>query len=289
MGNRYLKKRYVSLLIGLMAINLFIFNACRNDSTGKIPPKAVGGVIDLIHWDFDLDGPIDLNGEWEFYWAQHLSPSEFSNLKPPQKSGFMNVPGCWNGYQLEGKPLSGDGYATFRLTILNHDQTGKFAFKLLDIGTAYTVYVNGEKISYAGVVAKTAKSTVPGFFLEVSDFLSDTNQVEIVLQVSNYHHRLGGPWEVIRLGRERDIRKSREMSLVFDIFLCGSILLIGLYHLCLVFLGRKDRSPLYFGIFCLLITLWLLAIWLLSVCDRLFLFHKFYFLLSIPALVFQWY
>ena len=259
MGKLFLKIRLICLLIVLIVLNLTLFIACRNDSTRKIPPKAIKGVMDLNNWDLNKDGPIDLTGEWEFYWEEHLSPKDFSNSNPPEKTGFINVPGCWNGYLIEGRQLSGDGYATYRLKILMNDQKGNFAFKLLDVGTAFSVYVNGEKISFAGVPGKTLETTVPNFFLEVSDFISETNQVEIILQVSNYHHRLGGPWEVIRLGREKAIRKNRERSLVFDIFLCGSILLIGLYHLCLFFLRRKDRSPLYFGIFCFLIALRLLA------------------------------
>ena len=259
MGKLIKRKRLVSLFIVLIVINLTFFIACRKDSTRKISPKAVNGVLDLKNWDLKKEGPVDLSGEWEFYWDKHLFPTDFSKSNPPEKTGLMSVPGCWNGYLLEGKQLSGDGYATYRLKVLMNDQKGSFAFRQLDIGTAFTVYVNGEKISFAGVAGKTFETTVPDFFPEVSDFISETNQVEIILQVSNFHHRLGGPWEVIQLGSEKEIRKIRERSLVFDIFLCGSILIIGLYHLCLFFLRKKDRSPLYFGIFCFLIALRLLA------------------------------
>jgi PAS domain S-box-containing protein len=259
MGNLIIRIRLVSLLIVLVVINLTFFIACRKDSTTKIPPKAINGVLDLNNWDLKKDGPIDLTGEWEFYWDKHLNPKDFFKSDPPEKTGLMRVPGCWNGYLLEGKSLSGEGYATYRLKVLMNDQNGSFAFNLLDIGTAFTVYVNGEKISFAGVAGKTFETTVPHFFQEVSDFISETNIVEIILQVSNFHHRLGGPWEVIQLGREKEIRKIHERSLVFDLFLCGSILIISLYQLCLFFLRKNDRSPLYFGIFCFLIALRLLA------------------------------
>ena len=259
MGKLIIRIRLVSLLVVLIVINLTFFIACRKHSTSKIPPKAVNGVLDLNNWDLKKDGPIDLTGEWEFYWNNHLTPKDFFKSNPPQKTGLMRVPGCWNSYLLEGKPLSGDGYATYRLKVLMNDQKGSFALNRLDIGTAFNVYVNGEKIGFAGVAGKTVETAVPNFSQDVSDFISETNLVDIILQVSNFHHRLGGPWEVIRLGREKEIRKIRERRLVFDLFLCGSILIISLYHLCLFFLRRKDRSPLYFGIFCFLIALRLLA------------------------------
>ena len=230
-----------NLLLVFIAMSLTFLISCRNDSARKISPNLVNGVLDLKNWDFEKDGPINLIGEWEFYWEKHHNPNDFYSSNPPEKSGLIKVPGCWNGYLLEGKQLSGDGYATYRLKVLMNDQKGKFAFNRLDIGTAFTAYVNGEKISSAGVAGKTFKTTVPDFFPEVSDFISRTNQVEIILQISNFHHRLGGPWEVIRLGREKEIRKIRERSLVFDIFLCGSTFIIGLYHLPFFFLEERTN------------------------------------------------
>lgn len=247
------------VLIVVIAINLAFFIACQKNSTKKIPPKAINGVLDLKNWDLSKDGPIDLAGEWEFYWEKHLTPEDFSKSNPPEKSGLISEPGCWNGYVLKGKQLPGDGYATFRLKILMNDQKGNFAFKLQDIHTAFIFYVNGEKISVAGVAGKTFETTSPYIFPTVSDFTSETNQVDIILQISNFHHRLGGQWGVIQLGREKEIRLLQERSLILDIFLCGGIFLIGLYHLSLFFLRKKVKSPLYFGIFCFLIVLRILT------------------------------
>jgi PAS domain S-box-containing protein len=67
-------------------------------------------------------------------------------------------------------------------------------------------------------------------------------------------------WEVIDLGSEKDIRQSREIRLGFDLFLFGSIVIMGLYHLGLFVVRRKDRSPLYFSIFCFLIAVRLFTI-----------------------------
>ena len=240
-------------------VSISFILACQNDSVSNNPPKVTDGILDLKNWDLKKKGPIDLTGEWEFYWNRHLTPEDFSKPNPPEKSEFYRVPGSWNRYRTESKPLSGAGYATYRIIVLMHDQKGSFAFNLLDIGTAYIAYVNGERISSAGVAGKTVETTVPSFSKEVSVFISKSDIVEIVLQVSNFHHRLGGPWEVIQLGRENQIRKIRERSLAFDLFLCGSIFIICLYHFCLYFLRKDDRSLLYFGIFCLLIVLRLLS------------------------------
>jgi PAS domain S-box-containing protein len=243
----------------LIAANFIFITSCQYNSEREFSPKAINGILDLKNWDLEKNGPVDLTGEWKFYWNKHLTPADFTNHNSTEKTGHMNVPGCWNGYILDGEPLSGDGYATYRLKILMHDQQGSFAFNKLDIGTAFSIYVNGKKISSAGVAGESAETTVPYFHQNVSAFTSEKNTVDIVLQVSNFHHRLGGLWEVIRLGKEKDIRNIREKRLIFNIFICGSISIIGLYHLFLFFLGKKDRSPLYFGIFCFLISVRLLA------------------------------
>ena len=97
MGKLFNRIRLVGFFVVLIVINLTIFNACRKDSIGKNPPKTINGVLDLNNWDLKKDGPIDLSGEWEFYWNQHLTPEDFSDSHPPQKTGLMRVPGCWNG------------------------------------------------------------------------------------------------------------------------------------------------------------------------------------------------
>ena len=72
--------------------------ACRHDTSRKLAPEAIKGILDLADWDFKKDGPVQLKGDWEFYWQQHLEPGEFSRPTAPQKTGFIQVPGYWNGY-----------------------------------------------------------------------------------------------------------------------------------------------------------------------------------------------
>ncbi len=259
MQNLKTNNPFIRLLIVFIIFNSVFFTSCRKDSKSKIPPEAINGVLNLHNWDLEKDGPVDLKGEWDFYWNKQLKPEDFTKINSPVKTGLMRFPGVWNGYLINGEKLSGDGFATYRLKIMMNDQMGALAFKLLDMGTTYSLYVNGEKISYAGVTGKTSETTAPMYFPKISNFISESNQIEIILHISNFHHRLGGPWEVIRFGRERDIREIREKSLIFDIFLFGGILIMGIYHLILFSLRKKDRSPLYFGFFCILIALRLIT------------------------------
>ena len=45
-------------------------------------PNAVGGVLDLSGWNFEKDGTVPLDGEWDFYWSKLLSTQEAAAGQP---------------------------------------------------------------------------------------------------------------------------------------------------------------------------------------------------------------
>jgi PAS domain S-box-containing protein len=233
--------------------------SCQLVAPQRMAPEAVGGVLNLSGWDFVTDGPVNLSGEWEFYWQQHLDPHDFARSNPSPRTGYIRLPGYWNGYDVDGKTLSGDGYATYRLRVQLKPANRHIALRLLEISTAYSLYLNGEKVGTAGVAGKNRQTTVPRYSPQIVDFKVEFNPLEIILQVSNFHHRRGGIWEGVQLGSEQDIRSLQEGMLGLDLFLLGSILIMGLYHLALFWFRKKERSALYFGIFCFLILVRLLT------------------------------
>ena len=98
----HIKTRNSPYLITLPLIltYLIFFSACLNDPPRRIAPKAVKGVLDLSDWDLKKDGPVDLIGEYEFYWMQHLLPKDFSKITPNEKTEFIKVPGYWACYKV---------------------------------------------------------------------------------------------------------------------------------------------------------------------------------------------
>jgi PAS domain S-box-containing protein len=245
------------LLILVMPLLLLPF-ACRSTQDGKTPPKAVKGILDLTHWDFEKDGPVDLNGEYEFYWQQHVQPSDFSILSH-QTLAFVNVPGFWSKQRLEGRKLPGQGYATYRLRVLLNGMHQSLALRFQDMGTAYRVYVNGKLLDSVGVPGEDRESTVPRYYPQVLGINESVDHLDILFHVSNFHHRRGGAWEAIQLGQEGQLRDLRERRVGVDLFLFGSIFIMAIYHFGLFFLRKVDRSPLYFGLFCFVVAVRLLT------------------------------
>jgi len=160
------KSKITITAILFMLVSFFvilIFNSCKQIISDTTAPEVVNGVLDLRTWNFDQKGPVTLSGKWEFYWKSLLQPDDFDTENPPVVSGFIEVPADWNGFDVNGKKIGGDGYATYRLKILLGETSERMAFKFLDMAVAFSVYVNGNQLTSAGVPGKTRDTTVPQF------------------------------------------------------------------------------------------------------------------------------
>ncbi len=192
-----------------LVILLLFLCACDRQSKTNIPPLAVKGVLDLTNWDFEREGPVNLNGEYEFYWNQLLNPQDFIQNRSSSKTEMIAVPGPWNDYDYRGKAIPGDGYATYRLTVLLSGNDSALAVKLLEMGTSFNLFINGRKLASAGVVGTTADSAKPGYNPEIIGFQSNDDSIDVVVQISNFSHKIGGAWNPIVLGTEDRLQKKK--------------------------------------------------------------------------------
>ena len=194
--------------------------------------------------------------DWGFYWGADLSPQAFAASAIPAKTGLIRMPSMWNGYPVDGRELDGNGYATLRLRVLLGDVPHDMALKLMDLMTAGRVYINRELISTIGTPGSSKADTIPEWRPLVADFHPRTDILDIVLQLSNFHHREGGFYKPLLLGEESQIREITLKKNSFELFLVGSLFIMGLYHVGLWTLRRKERSTMIFGIFCFILALY---------------------------------
>ena len=206
---------------------------------------------------------------------QQIDPG---SLPPPtagEDSSLADVPGLWNDAHIDGKKLSGEGFATYALKILL-PKVQPLALRFFGAGTACKVFLNGKEAFSAGLPGRTPETTIPQYAPQVANFLPETDEIEMVLWISNFHHRKGGPWMVIQLGTEKQIRNAVYNQQLVDLFLLSVILFAGLYHIVLFILRNRDKPSLYFGLFCLFVALRLLAI------------GEIHLLRLIPGISWQW-
>jgi len=228
-------------------ISLLFLTSCSPTQTKKVPPPIEKGLLDLRGWDFEKDGPVELKGEWEFYWDQLLFPKDFSEPSDGSKKiTYFKMPGLWTDIDLPDH-----GVATFRIQVIVDHPQQLLSLKVQDVYAAHSIYVNDSKIGGSGKVSKVKNGSMDQIIPHVADLPADItgNRFAILLQISNFTMFGSGSPQAIRLGSKRQIHRIREIGMVTDILLIGSILMMAFYHLGLFVLRREDKSTLYFVLF----------------------------------------
>ena len=264
MGTSRLTNFIRSLLKILLFFSLLIFLSCNRRIDMEPAPEAVKGYLDLSGVNLTNREVVNLDGEWEFYWKK-LIRSEPESINPSNEMIYTSVPGSWNGMIVGGEKLSGYGYASYRLKLSLAREEEYLAIKVLDMATSFNLWVNGVIVFQNGKVGKTAESTIPQYRPDIIFLKNMLPENEIVVEVANFSHSKGGFWESMRLGSMDGIHDMRERILGFDLFLVGSLLIMGIYHFGLFSLRRKDKSSFLLGLFCFIIV-----VRLLTTGERLF-------------------
>ncbi|MBV7274514.1 response regulator [Clostridium sp. PL3] len=215
--------------------------------------QAQNGVLDLSNWNFEKDGVISLDGNWEFYWNKLLTYEDFHKGEQIKPDGYFAVPDVWTNYTLNDKKIPSKGYATYRLRIKTKDIESLKGLKILTASTSYKLMINNKIVAQNGVVGKTKQSTVPQYKPQAVSFKNTSDNFEIIVQVSNYVYSRGGLWYSIYLGSDQEIRSLKEFNSGKEMFMIGVFMVMSLYHMTLFLLQKKNKSALYFAL-TLLIT-----------------------------------
>ncbi len=227
---------------------VFLFIALTLLGCTKESPKLRAGRVDLGKWDFHSH-IVELNGEWEFYWGQLLTPSDFKKMLKPE---FAKVPMAWRRFG------SATGCATYRAVVKvpPHDSYGLSCNK---IETAYQFWVNGEKKHTVGRPGKSYETAIPQYLSTNIYFPAESGQIEIVIQVSNFRHFQSGILNPIKLGRGDNITHHNSFLKTINFFIISSFLITALFNFTL-YGYRKGKSTLFFALFCLSFGLYVLLL-----------------------------
>jgi signal transduction histidine kinase len=217
--------------------------------------QAKKGILDLRNWNWTTNGITDLNGEWEFYWKSLYTPSSFDSAKI-EPSIYSKVPGFWNSL-IPGVGLfePAFGYATYKLKILCPPSNKQLDLKFLTVSSAYKLFVNGKQIVQVGEVGTSKATTIPAFVPVIIPVKPENNELNIVIQVSNFTYNAGGLWDFIKLGTQEQIHSFWIRNVSLNFFIAGSFFLMGIFYFVIYFFFRRRLSPLYFSVFCMLLAI----------------------------------
>jgi len=228
-------------------------------------PMAEKGVLDLQDYDFLNMGPVEVRGEFEFYWNQMISPALEGD------SGEMiytQVPGSWTRLRKEHPEITRFGFATYRLLILLPEKVDELAFSIKDVYSASGYFLNGKAIDYLGFPGVNKYQTVIRYSRPLMIGTVNDQELELLIRISNFDNRIGGIAGGITVGKVGQMQEARQKDLFRGHFLIGAFLIIGVYFLGL-YLIRTEHYRLYFSLLCFLMALRVVMIVEIPVIDSL--------------------
>lgn len=249
---RFCPRKIMIRALGTLLLITVTLAAGVNCAEGRTQPRAHDGVLNLAGWDLEREGPISLNGEWEQYWGRRLTPDDFRSDAPPFSGEIVNIPSPWGHHSAAKTPQGDLGFATFRLRIVNISPNKlQAALRITEVWSAYRLWVNGQLIAESGTVGATEQSEIPRPSLQTPHFTLRDGPLDLVMQVSNFHHNVGGISFPILLGPEQAIETEQVRHWVLMALFLGGLLGMGFYQIALFTLRRKDQSSLFLGLYSL--------------------------------------
>jgi hypothetical protein len=211
-------------------------------------PTVSNAFLDLSTWNFKEQGHVALNGQWEFYNRELLSPESFEVKKPVQHE-FIEFPALWNN--LNKTRIPGFGYATYHVKIALNKSRGPLAVEIPDVYSSYNFWINGVLISRNGKVGRNENESMPQYLPRTIPIEISRDTLDIVLQISNFHHAKGGMREQIVIGDKDEMLFKRSVAVNTNVVMFCILIVIAIFFVMLYIFSKRQSSLLYFCALCL--------------------------------------
>jgi adenylate cyclase len=226
----------VLALLGALCAPFFI------DDIAHDAPLARAGVVSFAHWG-PLSAPVELKGQWRLVWR--TAPAPGAELLVP-------VPGDWAGPHPGGPTLPAMGAASYQLKIRDLP-VGHYTLYARQGFFASAIVVNGRTLSQQGVLGLTAATSRATHRSQEVSFESDGTDVDLSIDIANFHHRESGLGTIPVLGQSDAMSRWTALKWLQGLLLVSSLLLLASYGLVVFLYRPRERASLYFGVTCLLL------------------------------------
>ncbi|HEY9898622.1 MAG TPA: 7TM diverse intracellular signaling domain-containing protein [Pantanalinema sp.] len=256
------------MVASALLLFVLLLIALRPSAPVARPPEAVRGIMDLGAWRLGDAPPVALSGEWRYYPGRMIGPEAFNGGRAPAGAEWIRIPAPLN------QPSGGLGrdparpFGTYVLELAGVPAPALYGLKRINLLADVRIFV-GDELLY-----ERRRAPLRDYPNERNSafFRLDKAPERLILQVLDVDRERGATLDAFLLGTERQIQGSRERQLAMDLFMFGSILLMGLYHLGLYVSRRKDPSTFFFGLFCSIIAV------------RVLFTNEYYILTLVPEL-----
>ena len=229
----------------LFQLSLVLFSG---STAYAIDPQAIEGQLDLRTLDL-RQKEIKLSGYWDFYMSRFIDPARFKNDSAYTKDrDFIDFPSTWNSITRSSD--GGEGFATYHLKIILASHQFLLALELPEVFSSYKLWINEVPISQNGVVANKKEDAIPQWLPQTITFQPASDTLELVLQISNFHHYKGGAHSPIYLGEAAMMESKAMLTIWSNRILVVCLWLMTLVFLAIYFFSNKGLAFLYFAGMC---------------------------------------
>lgn len=246
MNNMKVQKYFFYIMLLIMAISIAVPGIRLRSSN---MPEAVNGTMDLTNWDTGKGGAVRLNGEWEFYFGQLLTPDDFKNKQPAGKT-IQKVPAKWSSYRIQGKNLPSHGTATYRLKIRLPSKADTYGIKITSIYASTRIFAGDQQILACGNPGNTFETTEPKYYADAGYFTTNRDEIDLVVQAANYISAYNGIFYEIYFGDQQAISITRLYNFFIDTALISGMFFMSLYFLGLGLQRKNNLDVIFFALYC---------------------------------------
>jgi len=231
----------------VIILNLFLTFGFTNLFAHQEIPVLINGVLDLRECEMDDQSIFNLDGEWMFHWEKLLNPDNFNQHIA---TGLpVTVPSYWESYEVDGESLTGWGYGTYSLTvILPEDYHAAVCFDIPLFDVAYKFYLNDRLVGENGEVGSSREEEKPWYEPASFCYIPDTDTLQILIQVSNFHHRRGGFWQPLVMGSASKVLDRKERRRIFNYSTIGVLFFFMIFFLIFWSFTKKEVLMLVFAL-----------------------------------------
>lgn len=214
--------------------------------------EANNGFLDISSVELNSSFIQPLEGQWRLYSDKLLEPGILYSNKENYFYSYVNFPSRWQ--KKEGFS-SGEGYGTFVLTVKTKDYHKVRGLRIPAITSAFKLWIDDKLVASSGVVGTNYYEEIPRSYAINTYFYQEKQEFNIILQTSNFNHKMGGLLENIEFGSDIAISNRAKIKISLEVFLVGAFFIVALYNFALYSFKKKNKSNLYFAIVNILIAL----------------------------------
>lgn len=241
MFRRY-KKYFLLLTVIILILSIFI--PVNNISSSNI--SAEDGVISFPDYNLLKEDNAMLDGQWDLYYNELLSPDDLKNRKPDT---FYNIPGRLSS-QIDNART---GYMTLHLKI-NVPEDDVYGIYFSEIFTSAKIWINGINYGGYGTVAESLDEEKASYKPQYLYFPSENKEIDIVINTSIYREikpYLRSPI----FGLKDNIMKINLMKVSMDGLTIGVMLIMIIINAGFFFASTRKKRHIYFSAICFILIL----------------------------------